>query len=416
MTDQPGRGFWPMRALPVAGWLLATLVVALVHPVVPAPRWLLIHLLLLGAVTHAILVWSRYFTDALLHTRTAPEDRRLQNRRLSLLAVGVLLVVGGVLGDVWAATLTGAGLVALAVGWHGLSLFRQLRAALPSRFGPTVRYYVTAAALLPVGATIGAILARGPADPWHDRLVVAHVSLNVLGWIGLTVIGTLLTLWPTMLRTRIAGGAERASRTALPVLVIGVVLAAGGALVDLRLVSTLGLVGYVGGLGLVARSWVQAAHSRRPESFATYSVTGGMLWLAGCLLALVACFATAPSWAVTEERLSWFTPFLAAGFGAQVLLGALSYLLPVALGGGGRPVAAANAVLDRAGLLRVVVVNTGLLVCVLPVPAAARVLCATVVLVALASFLPLLVLAIRASHTVRRATPATPGDTRRANT
>ena len=65
-------GFWPMRDLPVVVWLLAVAVVALAHPVLPAPRWLLIHLLLLGAVSHAILVWSRHFADALLHTAHRP--------------------------------------------------------------------------------------------------------------------------------------------------------------------------------------------------------------------------------------------------------------------------------------------------------------------------------------------------------
>jgi nitrite reductase (NO-forming) len=53
------RGFWPVRDLPVVGWLVAAVVVALVHPWVPEARWLLLHLLLLGAAGHAILVWSR---------------------------------------------------------------------------------------------------------------------------------------------------------------------------------------------------------------------------------------------------------------------------------------------------------------------------------------------------------------------
>ena len=48
------RGFWPIRDLPVVGWLVArrrpeaTGVVALVHRWVPEARWLLLHLLLLG--------------------------------------------------------------------------------------------------------------------------------------------------------------------------------------------------------------------------------------------------------------------------------------------------------------------------------------------------------------------------------
>ena len=182
------------------------------HPFVAAPGWLLIHLLLLGAVTHSIVVWSDHFAETLLHAPTGPGERRRQSWRLLVLNGGVLLVVAGVPSRVWGLTLAGACLVAAAVGWHGASLVRRLRRSLPSRFRPLVRYYVAAAACLPVGAGLGAALARGLADPLHDRVMLAHVAVNVLGWMGLTVVGTLVTLWPTMLRTRIAEGAERAAR------------------------------------------------------------------------------------------------------------------------------------------------------------------------------------------------------------
>ena len=95
-----------------------------------------------------------------------------------------------------------------------------------------------------------------------------------------------------------------------------------------------------------------------------------------------------------------------------MLLGALSYLVPVALGGGAVPVRAANAVLDRGGAFRIVVVNAGLLVCVLPVPSIVRVLCSVLVLAGLAAFVPLLVLAIRAARVARGASTAPPSDAR----
>ena len=401
MATATSRGFWPMRDLPVVGWLLATLVVALVHPFLPAPRWLLIHLVLLGAATHAILVWSRYFADALLHTAPDPFDRPRQNRRLVLLDVGVLVVVTGVLSAQWLLTLAGAAAVAGAVGWHGLALMRQLRTALPSRFGVTVRYYVVAASLLLAGVTIGAVLARVQADPWHERLVVAHASVNLLGWIGLTALGTLVTLWPTMLRTRIAPRAEQLASRALPVLVGAVAVTVGGALGGQRLVVALGYLLYLLGMAIIAPALVTAARARPPRSFPTYSVGAALVWLTGCLLGLTVGVATAPSWQSAGERFEWLTPFLAAGFGAQLLLGALSYLVPVALGGGPGPVRTAATVLDRAAPLRVVTTNGALLVCVLPVPATVRIAASTVALVALASFLPLLVLALRASRAVK---------------
>jgi nitrite reductase (NO-forming) len=403
VTRSGNRGFWPLRDLPVLLWLAATVVVAVVHPFVPAPRWLMIHLLLLGAVSHAILVWSRYFTDALLHS--ADEDRRGQNRRLLLLNGGVVLVVAGVPSEVWPLTLLGAIAVGTAVLWHGSTILRQLRAALPARFAPSVRYYVAAACFLPVGAGLGTALARGLGDPWHTRLVVAHAAVNLLGWVGLTVVGTLVTLWPTMLRTRIAAGAERASARALPVLVFSVLLAAAGASAGLRPVAALGIAGYVAGLLLTAPAFVDALRRKPPTTFPAWSVLAGLAWLLGILASLGIGIGAASSWQRVDEVFGWLTPFLAAGFGAQVLLGALSYLIPVALGGGPSPVRAANTVLDRGAPLRLVVANTGLLLCALPVPSAVRVLASILALVALACTLPLLLLAVRASHRAK-ANPA----------
>jgi nitrite reductase (NO-forming) len=103
---------------------------------------------------------------------------------------------------------------------------RVLRRALPSRFGDTVRYYVATGTALPAGVALGVLLARGGLEEQgHARPVVAHALVNLLGWVGLTVVGTPVTLWPTMLRTRIAGGSEQAARRALPVLLAGLAAA-----------------------------------------------------------------------------------------------------------------------------------------------------------------------------------------------
>ncbi|QIK77183.1 multicopper oxidase domain-containing protein [Nocardioides piscis] len=363
----------------------------------------MIHLLLLGAVSHAILVWSRYFTDALLHS--ADEDRQGQNRRLLLLNGGVVLVVAGVPSDVWLLTLAGATAVATAVLWHGWTILRQLRTALPARFGPSVRFYVAAACFLPVGAGLGTALARGLGDPLHTRLAVAHAAVNLLGWVGLTVVGTLVTLWPTMLRTRIAAGSERASARALPVLVGSIVVAAGGAGAGLRPVAALGIAMYVAGLLVMAPAFADTLRRKPPSSFPAWSVLAGVTWLVGALSTLGLGIALASSWQRVDEVFGWLTPFLAAGFGAQVLLGALSYLVPVALGGGPTPVRAASAVLDRGAPLRLVAANAGLLLCALPVPSVVRVLASVLVLLALGATLPLLLLAVRASHRARSETP-----------
>lgn len=403
------RSRWHLRTGAIVGsWLAAVVVVAVAHPFVPGSRWLMVHLLLVGAASNAILIWSSHFADALLHL-PATHGRRGEAIRLALLNIGAVSVVAGMQTRWWAATLAGGVAVAVAVGWHAAVLLRRMRRALPSRFGPTVRYYVAAGALLPIGVALGVLMARGGlGGTAHARAVLAHSAVNLLGWIGLTVIGTLVTLWPTMLRTRVAESAERAARSALPVLIAGIGLAAGGALAGYRLVTVAGLLAYLGGVALAGQALVEPARRRPPASFATWSVLAGMAWLIGSLLAVTVRIAVAPDWSAAADRAGWLTAPLLAGFTAQVLLGALSYLVPVVLGGGPNAVRATNAMFDRGWPARIVAANAGLLVCVLPVPSLVRVIASVVVLVALASFLPLAVRAVRAARRARYA-PAEPG-------
>ena len=390
------RGFSPWRDLPALVWLMAIPVVAVAHPWLPEPRWLLLHLLLLGAVTHSIVVWSQHFADALLHVASTPRPQLL-----AMLALGALAVMVGTQTSLWPVTLVGATSVVGAVVWHAVRLAGQLRRALPGRFAGVIHYYLAAALVLPIGAALGVLLARGLPDPWHSRLLLAHVVVNLLGWVGMTVAGTVLTLWPTMLRTRLGEGSDSAVRRALPVLLVGVLTTAGACLAGLWPLAAAGLVFYVVGALIIARPLLDAARRKPPSSHPTWSVGAGLVWLGGCLVAWAVLLARGGTAEEVLGRLDWLVPFLAAGFAAQVLLGALGYLVPTALGGGGRAVRAAAAVLDRAGALRVTVVNAGLLACLLPGPSAVRVGCSLAVLVALASQVPLLVLAIRASRRAR---------------
>ncbi|MFP5334181.1 MAG: multicopper oxidase domain-containing protein [Actinomycetes bacterium] len=389
------RTAWHLRTgAVVAVWLVATVVVTFVHPVVPASHWLLVHLLVLGAVSNAVLVWSWHFAAALLRLR-ADVVRRGQAARLVCFNAGAIAVVAGMVTSAWWPVAVGGAMVAAVAVWHAVALVSRARRALPSRFGVTVRYYVAAGLALPAGVVLGVTMARGDlSDAVHARLVVAHAALNVLGWIGLTVLGTLVTLWPTMLRTRAADAAERRARQALPVLVAGVVVAAAGALAGGLIATSAGLVLFLVGVGVVAAPHVEEVRRKAPVEMPTASVLAGVAWLVGVLVALAAGLVTAPDWPAAGERLSWLTAPLLVGFAAQVLVGALAYLVPVVLGGGPSVLRATSAELARGGGARVTAVNVGLLICVLPVPSLVRVLVSMVVLVALAAVLPLLLRAV----------------------
>ncbi len=398
-----GRGRFPLRDRPGLVWLALAVLVALAHPVVPAAGWLMVHLVLLGAMTHSAMVWSTHFTQALLKTPESLDDRTRQERRIVVLLGGATAVLVGVPTGLWPLTVVGAGAVAVAVACHGWALLRRLRHALPGRFRITVRYYLAAAACVPVGAGFGAWLARGLDDEWHGRVLVAHSMTMVLGWLGLTVTGTLVTLWPTMLRTRMDERAERLARQALPLLVVAVAVVAGGAVAGLRPVAVLGLLGYLAGLAWWGRALLAPAHQAPPRTVATVSVSAALAWGLAALVLLGVRLVRAHGWADVADHYDTVAAVVAVGFAAQLLSGALSHLIPVVLGGGPSVARAAAQRFERAWAVRVVVVNGGLVVCLLPVPGAVRVAVSVVVLAALAVFVPLLLAAVRAAVAARRA-------------
>ncbi|MGL3149994.1 multicopper oxidase domain-containing protein [Microbacterium sp. A82] len=404
MAKAPARGFWAARDLPTVIWLLLTVAAVLMHRSLPIPNWLMIHLLLLGAVTHAILVWSQYFSFALLRSAATIAERRTQTVRLALSNAGAALILLGVPLGVWPLSLLGAALLITAVSWHGVSLYRRAKRSMPGRFGRTIRFYIVAAALLVAGAALGGWLARGGATP---NLVLAHALLNVLGWIGLVVAGTVVTLWPTILRTRADEHAAIGAARALPLLALGVLVAAAGAALAWLPMLALGLLAYFAGLVVIGVSLWRAARQAPPRTFAALSVGMALLWWAGCIAVLIigtaAVSSSGSGIAGLSPIVSQTVPFLVAGFAAQVLPGALSYLIPVVLGGGPTPVRVGTAAFDRFGALRVATANAALVVCALPVSSLMRVAASILYLVAMASFLVIMLIAMRAQRRAKAA-------------
>lgn len=406
MNDATARGRWKLRDRPGLFWLAAAAVLALIHPFVPDARWLMVHMVVLGAVTHSILVWSAHFTRTLLKVSAGPNDRRLQSARLLMLHAGIVIVLIGVPFRLWVVTLIGGTVIAAAVVWHGISLWLLLRRALPARFKVTVYYYIAAAVFLPVGATFGVLLARDLGVMWHGRLLVAHTLTNLLGWVGLTATGTLLTLWPTILRTRMADSAVRVTRRTLPLIVGAAAVAVTGALVGQRWISVAGLAGYLVALLILAGPMITAARVKPPVTFPALSVASAYVWLVIGLVVVATTLATEGTWGQIGDSYTPITTILVVGFGLQLVLGALSYLLPVVVGGGPAILREGRRWMEGFGVLRVGVLNLGLLISLLPVPSLVRVVTSVLVLVALISSLPAMIGGVRAMVRARRAKAA----------
>ena len=383
-TENRPKGFtrrsWHRKATkPVSYWMIALVIAVAAHPFIPQFRWLLVHMVTLGLVTTSIMIWGQHFTEALLKTRLAEESRPTQVGRIWGLTASIVLTMAGMLANLPHVTVLGAVGVSAMILWYAFALGAQLKAALAPRFSFVVRAYLIAACLLPFGATLGAILAFSPGEPWQGRLLLAHQIVNILGFVGITVSATLLTLWPTVLRTKLdTAKASRASRF-LIVMVIGTLIAMLGALVDNVLVGLAGLTLYILGqvvLGslLVALARQSAQQTRREPLalFPVLSIGAGALWFLGSTLALAVLWAASIgssdgspvvsplNFSLTAARLHDLSVPFVAGFLLQVLLGAMSYLLPASMGGGPRALKAGLAVMSRWAVFRVVALNLAL--------------------------------------------------------
>ncbi|HKO84018.1 MAG TPA: hypothetical protein VJ140_05530, partial [Actinomycetota bacterium] len=212
----------------VLAYLAAGGVVLVLGQRVVGGGWLALHLVLLGAATNAIVVWSEYFAAALL--RAPPASERVALVRAFALNLGIVGVLVGVHTGRSGLAAAGACLAGVVVLGHALGLASRIVRALPARPSGTVWFYLAAAAALLAGMGLGLWLAGGAAGSAdaHRGLRLAHVHLNVLGWVGLAVVGTQFTLWPTVLRTRMVPGLELAVRWSLPPLAGGLAVGAAG--------------------------------------------------------------------------------------------------------------------------------------------------------------------------------------------
>lgn len=407
-TRSIGRRAWYLVMNAVLGaWMVAAIVVVIAHRFVPQSGWLMVHVVMLGVVTCAILIWSQHFADALTR-RAAPGGRIGMGARLAAHTAGAVLVIAGMLGERPPLVVAGAALVGVAGLAHAGLLAMQLRGALAARFAGLVRFSAIAAVWLVIGVALGVAVAQLSAgDPVRDRLLVAHVSVMLLGWVGTTVLGTVILFWPTVLRARMRPGDGSQNGTVLAITVLGVAVALLGVATDVRVGVGIGVGIWAAALVLVLIDGVRQARRARAPGFAAMSIGAALAWLGGCVAWFAWSVALASSWAaLVEVVLALVQPFV-AGFAVQLVLGALSFLLPSVMGHP-RARARAERELGRAPVFRVVAVNLGILAYLLPLPSIVRVLLSLFVFGVLASFVVLAVRAVAAGLLVRHR--SAPGD------
>lgn len=351
----------------VLAWFVAAAVLTvgvIAGPLAGWGGWLPLHALLVGGIGSAITIWSAHFADTLLH-RPALGGAVLLDTRLYAHCVGAVAVLVGITTERSALTLTGVVLVVACALAGVAAICVQYRRALAPAMAPLAIHYPTALVALAIGAVLGYLItwadARGAAAS-ADALYLAHTTTMVMGFVGITVLGTLTVLWPTMLRTKMEPMAARWAARGLPALVVGTAATAGAGL--WRPAAAIGAVAYLTGAATVVLPAAMTARRVAPTSFASMSAAAAVSWLLACVGYIGTGIVMADDTAAAREVIHTVRVALGAGFALQIVAAALSYLTPVMLGGGPSVARATNAILDRGATYRTATANLCLLLAV----------------------------------------------------
>jgi nitrite reductase (NO-forming) len=266
---------------------------------------------------------------------------------------------------------------------------------------------VAAGGALLGGIGLGLVLTSGAAGSADAVRAVrlAHAHLNLLGWVGLPVIGTQFTLWPTVLRTRMAAGVATAgvataARWAFGLCVGGLAATTAGLLTQERGIAAAGLAAYAAGLGAALGPFLATLRRRRPRGAAAWMLAAGLGWFVVVVVADLVMVVHSARVVDLDTHLGRLLPAAVLGFGVQVLAGALSFLLPVVWGRGAAGNRRLTGLLEVAWPARVAALNLGVALRTVGPPGGWRVTVAWwLVGLALGSFV-LLAMAALAGRTV----------------
>lgn len=356
-------------------WMIIAVAMALVTLVVknrmPQPLWTMIHLVTLGVLSNGIFQWSWFFARSLARlSADDPRARRHNTIRILIFnACFLLLFVSMWLGWMVGTMIAATGIAAVAA-WHGAEMLSVLRERLASRFVIVVRYYVCSASFFVLAALLASFVSAtmfSPSIPealvaMRDRLTLAHALSGVAGWVGLTIGGTVITLGPTILRTRMSPDAVSGGVRVLLPWCLSLILAIAAALLGMMPLVGAGIlaVGACAIVGIVY-PYAKVLRNKGPREYSAWSFLLGLLWISVgvCALGVASLFVSTPS-QLRALTLMWLPIIGIAGF-AQLFQGALSYLMPVVIGGGPSIVRIGIAIIDWQFPLRLGLRNSALI-------------------------------------------------------
>lgn len=288
-------------------------------------HWLALHLALLGGVSQLVLGAGQFFVCAFL--ATTPPRRRLLVTQAVVWNAGTVLVAVGVPAGSQPLVDVGAGLILAGLALFSYSLrAMQGRSLQQARWA--VRWYQASASCLAAGALIGVLLAGGVS--WsHGSLLGSHLALNLIGWMGTAIVGTLHTFFPSLTGTQLRFARLQGPTLRLWLLgVLAMAIAAAFAIDALAVCAWLALTAAAALLAVNIAASLRARTA--PLSLPTRLVSAGHCFLvAGLAVAVITATiggAGAPLAGATRAALA---ALLMAGWIGLTVAGSLLHLLAV---------------------------------------------------------------------------------------
>ena len=326
--------------------------------------WLPLHLALAGGASTAIAGVMPFFVAAL--SAGHPANARVRAGAIVFVASGAALVAVRGLVPTWTALPPLGGVVYLAgIGLTAIALHGAGRAGLMVRRPIVTLAYELALVNVAIGATLGTLFVAGWL-PVLERWVLlkpAHAWTNLVGFVSLVIVGTLLHFLPTVLGTRIV---PRASAIVAvlgiamgsPVVVLGLGFDAGALVRGGAILTAIG----VGALGLetarVTRTRGRWTTDPGWHRLTAIGLLAGIAWftagMAAAIGRLLMLGSTPDAWSTTLVGAP-----LAVGWVSQVLVASWTHLLPAIGPGGPAGHAVRRVILGRAATPRLAALNAG---------------------------------------------------------
>lgn len=291
-------------------------------------RWLPLHVFLVGAVLTAISAATQLFAVT-WSASPAPTDATATVQRWLIAGGATLLLIGRATGTTIATAVGGAGVLAGLV-LLAVILVDVRRTSGNARFHPAIDGYLVALAWAALGLVLGLGLAlTDPGRSW-TRIRDAHVTINLLGLVGLVIAATLPYFVATQARTKMSPAATpRSIRTTVIGMAAAVAVAASGQALDIDVAVVAGFASYAVALCWLLHLWPSVG--RRQIDWAgprlLQLATGIGWWFIS--VALLGTGALVDAVDTTRA-----VQVLVVGGFAQILVASMAYLGPVLRGGG----------------------------------------------------------------------------------